>query len=125
MAFLCIATLLGATPYQHDRPLHRSKAPASKAQDPGNLASVRGLPPSTDLRCAIAHGEISKTPLSSPLPPREAAGREGRSLVVSSLAASTLGLGGIHRRAADDLAHFTGLLRQCAHLRLHIFAMQL
>src|SRR5882724_4367409 len=34
-------------------------------------------------------------------------------------------LGGIDRRPADNLAHLAGLLSQRAHLRLHIFAMQL
>src|SRR5260221_3071378 len=37
---------------------------------------------------------------------------------------SGFGLGGIHRRAADDLAHLAGLLGQRAHLRLDIFAVQ-
>ena len=34
-------------------------------------------------------------------------------------------LGGINRRPADNLAHLAGLLSQRAHLRLHIFAVQL
>jgi hypothetical protein len=33
-------------------------------------------------------------------------------------------LGGIHRRAAHDLAHLARLLGQRAHLVLHIFAVQ-
>src|SRR5215472_13532154 len=38
---------------------------------------------------------------------------------------SVFGLGSLHRRMADSLAHFAGLLGQGAHLRLDVFAVQL
>src|ERR1700737_460068 len=44
--------------------------------------------------------------------------------VFASALASAFGLGGFHRRPADNLSHLAGLLRQRPHLRLHIFAVQ-
>src|SRR5215472_2334003 len=38
---------------------------------------------------------------------------------------SVFGLGSLHRRMTESLAHFAGLLSQGAHLRLDVFAVQL
>src|SRR6266566_5388638 len=53
----------------------------------------------------------------------QADGQEPASSLALSLVLN-LGFGGLHGSAADDLAHFAGLFRERAHLRLDILAVQ-